>query len=529
MRFILTIISFLFITTSFAQEKVQKIKYKHADEHRFDRKVDPDAQMMIGHVSFEHDGTILSCDSAVFYQGKNIMRAFGSVIVNQADTLKMYSDYLDYHGDSKLALANGNVRLIEPSMTLKSDTVRFDRNQQIAYYPSYGEIKDSANTLTSLKGTYHTTDKKLVFTTDVTITNDKYVMKSNHLTYYTNYKTVYFYGPSTITSTDNFIYCENGFYDTRNEESYFKKNSYISYGNQTLEGDSIYYDRRKGFGSANKNIVVNDTTKNLIIKGEYAEYFENNDSTFVTDRAVAINIMENDSLFIHGDTLMMTMLPKSKNRLMRVFHKVKMYKNDMQGKCDSLIYNEEIGEIKMLYDPIVWSGKNQMTSDTIIVTNNSETEKLDSLKLINNGFIISNDTIDNFNQIKGKNIYGKFKNNELDIINVVGNSETIYFARNEQKELIGINKAVSSYMLIRLKENEINEISFITDPEAELSPNSVIPENARKLKGFSWRNEERINSKEDIFVDSPLQINSDQEAPKPENISKPDINIDNIQ
>jgi len=527
LKYILSIISFFYITVAVAQEQPQKIKLLHANETKFDRNIDAEAQMIVGDVSFEHAGTLLNCDSAVFYQGKNLMKAFGNVVINQADTLHMYSDYLDYNGDTKLALATNNVKLVDSKMELTSDTIRFDRNEQTAFYPTFGEIKDSANTLTSLKGTYFTSEKKFIFKQNVTITNDKYVMKSNYLVYYTGPKTVYFYGPSTITSEDNFIYCENGFYDTKNEKSFFKENSFISYGTQTLKGDSLYYDRNLGFGSAHNNIVVHDSTKNLIVKGEYAEYFEKDDSTFVTDKAVAINIMETDSLFIHGDTLMMTLVPNTENRLMRIFHGVKIFKNDMQGKCDSLSYNEGDGIMKMIYNPILWSGKNQLTSDTIIVTNNIETNELDSLKLLNNGFVISNDTIDNFNQIKGKNIYGKFKNDNLDIINVVGNSETIYFSRNEEKELVGINKAVSSSMVIRLIKNEISEISYVNEVEAELSPESQIPENARKLKGFIWRNDERFSKKDDIFIDSPLLKIEDKEF-GPENFT-PKNDINNIK
>lgn len=512
MKYIFLFISFIIATSSIAQEKPQKIKYRHADVHKFDSRVDADAQMMVGHVEFEHGGSILTCDSAVFYQGKNIMRAFGDVEMNQADTLHMYSDYLEYDGDTKLAVAHGKVKLVDSKMTLTTDTIHFDRNKQIAYYPAFGKVEDEENVLTSIIGTYYTSEKKLVFTSDVTVTNDKYVMESHHLTYYTGPKTVYFYGPSTITSETNFIYCENGFYDTKNEISYFKKNAFINYGTQTLRGDSLYYNRNTGFGSANKNIVMNDTTKAIIIKGEYAEYFEKEDSTFVTDRALAINVMKQDSVFIHGDTLMMTVLPNSQNRLMRIFHNVKIYKTDMQGKCDSLTYDEYKGEMKMLHDPVLWSGKNQLTSDTIIVTTNTLTQKLDSLKLLKNGFIISNDTIENYNQIKGKDIYGKFKNDELHLINVVGNSETLYYARNEKNELIGINKAISSSMLIKLVDNEINEISFIQEPEAELSPEETIPENARKLKGFVWRNEERFSEKEDIFRDSPLKVHEEEEV-----------------
>ena len=534
LKYLFLLIGFFGLANSYAQKAPQKIKYKHADRHVFDKKIEPDAQMMIGNVAFEHEGTTLTCDSAVFYQGKNIMRAFGSVVINQADTLHMYSDYLDYHGDTKLALANGNVKLVDSQMTLKSDTVRFDRNKQIAFYPAFGEVKDSANTLTSIKGTYYTGSKKLIFLNKVVITNDKYVMKSDHLEYFTGPKTVYFYGPTTITSENNFIFCEKGFYDTKNDISYFKENSYIKYGNRTLEGDSLYYDRNRGFGSANKNITVNDSTKNLLIKGEYAEYYEFNDSTFVTDRALAINVVQNDSLYIHGDTLMLTSVAGSDDRLMRVFHDVKIYKKDLQGKCDSLSFNEHVGEMHMLVNPILWSGKNQLTSDTIIVTNNTLTNELDSLKLLHNGFIVSNDTILNYNQIKGINILGKFKDNNLDVISVVGNSETLYYARNEEKEMIGINKAVSSYMLIKLVDNEINEISFIRDPEAKLTPSSEIPENARKLKGFVWRNDERILSKEDLFTNDKQslitkEIDDKSTSRSIEEMSKKGIKIKNTK
>lgn len=449
---------------------------------------------------FEHDGTLLSCDSAVFYQGKNLIKAYGKVEINQADTLHMYSDFLSYNGDSKLANATGNVKLVDSQMTLTSDTLKFDRAQQIAYYPNNGVVKDSANTLTSIIGSYYTIPKKMVFENDVVVTNEKYIIKSDHLEYYTEPKTVYFLGPSTITSEENFIYCENGFYDTKNDKSYFKQNSYFKSGPQTLKGDSLFYDRGIGFGSATKDIEIFDSIKNLLIKGNYAEYYELSDSVFVTGRAVAINVVDQDSLFIHGDTLMMTQSEIDDKKIMKIFHNVKLFKSDMQGKCDSLTYNEANGEITLLNKPVLWSGKNQMTSDTIIITNNLLTNQLDSLKLINSAFIVSNDSIDNFNQIKGIDILGKFKNNQLDVIHVMGNSETLYFARNEKQELMGINKALSSYMVIKLRNNEISEISFVNDPEATLSPNSKLPENARKLKGFIWRNDERILKKEDIWI-----------------------------
>jgi len=263
----------------------------------------------------------------------------------------------------------------------------------------------------------------------------------------------------------------------------------------------LYYDKKKGFASATNNIKVIDTVQNFISKGNYAELFEKKDSLFIIKRAVAISIIDKDSMFIHGDTLLVTGKPKK--RLIRTYHNVKIFKSDLQGKCDSIHTNQETGYTKMYRNPVIWSDKNQITGDSIFLQSNLETEKLDSLKVFNNAFINSKDSLskDNFNQIKGRNMFGKFYENKLKYLLVKGNAESVYFNRNEQtKVLETITKEISSNIEFTLEKGEVQSIKYLTQSDGKTYPPSMFPEESKKLKGFIWREDEQPKKKEDIFL-----------------------------
>ena len=125
------------------------------------------------------------------------------------------------------------------------------------------------------------------------------------------------YGPSTIVGEEYTIYCERGFYDTKIEQGYGVKNTKINYSNRIIEGDSVYFDKATSFASATNNIKVTDTINNGVIRAHYAEVFKEKDSVFATKRAVAINLVQQDSLYIHGDTLMVT--GPAEDRVLRAF------------------------------------------------------------------------------------------------------------------------------------------------------------------------------------------------------------------
>ena len=450
-------------------------------------------------VQFEHQGADLWCDIAIFYAKENRLKAVGNVRMQQGDSIEMNSGKMDYNGDSKLAKAWESVDLTDGQLKLTTDTLYFDREKQESFYKSGGKVVDSVNVLTSIIGTYFTELKKVQFTKNVHIDNPEYTIDSEQLNYYRVSKNAYMYGPSTIVGEDYTIYCERGFYDTKIEQGYGVKNTTINYSNRIIEGDSVYFDKVTSFASATNNIVVTDTINKGIIRAHYAEVFKEKDSVFATKRAVAVNLVEQDSVYIHGDTLMVTGKPEE--RVLRAFRNAKFYKTDLSGKCDSIHSEEKTGITQLITNPILWNTDNQMTGDSIHLISDLETDKLDSLKVINNAFIIALDTVSKtgYNQAKGQDLFGKFIENQLEIIDLVKNTEVIYYMYNDDQELIGIDKTICSKIRMLMQNNEINELYFYVNPDGDIFPEKDLPVDSRKLKGFIWRGDERIFTKDDIF------------------------------
>jgi lipopolysaccharide export system protein LptA len=457
-------------------------------------------------VQFEHQGADLWCDIAIFYQKENKLRAIGNIRLQQGDSVQMTSGKINYDGNKKLAKAWESVVLTNAGTTLRTDTLYFDRELQESYYNTGGTIVDSTNTLTSELGRYFMVPKKYRFLDSVFIRNPDYTLESSRLDYYTTSRNAYMYGPSTITGETYKLYCERGFYDTKVESGYGIKNTRIDYNNRIIEGDSVYFDKTSQFASATNNIKVTDTINKGVIRAHYAEVFKAQDSVFATKRAVSVSLVEQDSLYMHGDTLMITGKPEE--RILRAFRNAKFYKTDLSGKCDSIHFEQKTGITQLITDPILWNVENQMTGDSIHLISDLETEKLDSLKVINNAFIISQDTIgmEGYNQAKGKDLFGKFIDNELKIVDLVKNTELIYYLYNDDDELVGINKTICSAIRMTMANNDIEDITFFTNPDGDIFPESELPENSRKLKGFIWRGDERIRKMEDIFDEDDNNI-----------------------
>lgn len=494
------------ITSATAQEK-KTIQIIHTDFTDSNQKEIPGASILTGNVQIEHDGVLISCNKLYFFEKENYAKAFGNVVMNQGDTIYMNSRYAEYNGNEKFAYASGEVSLRSPESTLTTDTLNFDRNTQQAFYNSYGTIINKDNTLKSKSGKYYLNEKKYQFLTAVTVTNPQSVIKSNHLDFYDNSGHAYVFGPSTITSKENVIYTERGFYDTKKDIATLTKNSTIKYDNRLIKGDKIFYDRKRDFSSATDNVKITDTINRMIVKGHYAEVYKKQDSMFITKKALISSFVENDSVYIHAKKLLVT--GKQGARIIRGFNNARIFKTDMSGKCDSIHSDQKKGLTQMIGRPVLWNNENQMTGDVIHLIGNNKTEKLDSLKVLNNAFIIQKDTLGTgFNQVKGQDLFGKFKDNKLSTVDLVKNTEKIYYMYNDKNELEMIDKGVSSKIHLELEDNKIQTMTALINPQSESYPPDQFPENARKLRGFIWRGDERIKSKEAIFPEEELAIDA---------------------
>jgi lipopolysaccharide export system protein LptA len=477
-----------------------------------------------GQVYIVHEGVEMWCDQAYVYTKDNFVKAYGSVNISQGDTISMQSKYAEYNGNTQFAFASGNVVFNDSKTSLKTDTLYFDRIKQQAFYRSGGTVKDTASTLTSSVGRYFADSKKYQFLSNVVIKNPKYTINSEQLDFYSESGIAYLYGKSIIKGETSTVYCERGYYNTRDDIGYFVKKSRVDYENRTIYGDSIYFDRNKNFASATNNIRLIDTLNNSFVSGHYAEVFKEKDSVFITKRAVAITVRDNDSIYVHADTLRIT--GKADNRILRGYYKARFFKKGLpgeeptSGKCDSIYVNEKTGITKLLRKPILWTGENQMTGDTIHLLRNIETSKLDTLKVFKNAFIIQKDSA-GYNQVKGERLIGLFTNNELDTINIEKNTQVIFFSRNEEQELVGINNTLSSTIQMYLKNQQTSGIRFNKKVSGKLYPPSQFPENARILPGFNWYGDERLFNVSDLFRGKPTFI-----LPKIKGIPLPEVEDD---
>lgn len=466
-----------------------------------------------------HEGALIESDQAYFYSKRNYFKAIGDVIFTQGDSLRMTCKTIEYDGKTKTAYAEGNVFLERPDMTLRTEVLNLDRVNEKAFYNTPGIIIDSTSTLTSNQGQYFMDEKKYRFRSQVYIDNPDYKVNSEQLDYYTESNQAYLYGKSKIEGEAYTIQCERGFYDMNREKGIFKKNAVLYYDNKIIRGDSLYFESAKNYAAATKNISILDTLNNSIITGHYGEIFKEKDSAIITRRALAVNIIDQDSLFIHADTLVAT--GPDEKRILRAYYDVRILKSDLRGRSDSLHLDESIGLTKLLKkplsrqqeqvftekdynenNPVLWFEKSQMSGDQIHLISNTETRELDSLKIDGRVFIIEKDSLseNGFQQIKGGNLRGAFVASKLDQIVITKNTEMVYYLYNDEDlQLIGIDKTTCSALSMQFEEGQIGEITFLVSPNGNVYPEEELPENDRTLKGFTWRFAQRPERIEDLF------------------------------
>ena len=197
-----------------------------------------------------------------------------------------------------------------------------------------------------------------------------------------------------------------------------------------------------------------------------------------------------DTLYLRADTLISYDNPDTNDRRLDAYQNVRIYKTDFQAIADSLIYDFVDSTIYFFNDPVLWTARNQIEADLIhIKIKESEIETMD---LNTNSFMVLQDSLGNFNQLKGKTMKAYFVDNMIDHLDVNGNSECIFFALDEiENTIMGMNKIICSEMTIRFVENKADNISFYTSPEAQFIPPHELVETDKRLKGYSWRADER--------------------------------------
>ena len=482
------------------QRKKTRIHIEHYDVATFSKSMG-DMQRLIGNVKMRHDSAYFFCDSAYFFEKTNSFNAFQNVHIIVNDSVEIFSDLLDYDGNTRFAEFFDNVKLMDDSTILLTEYLTYDRNLHLACYPDSATTYRGDKTLISCIGYYRDDLKEFSFFENVEVTSPKCQMFTDTLYYNTNIEKMWFEGPTIIINEENTLDGEHGYYLVDEDIAFLDKRPVMRNETQRMKSDSMYYNRNIGLAKAYDHVDMIDTSYKVVMRGNYVEMWENKGLSFATDSAYAISYDNDnsDSLYIHGDTLFMY-FDKQKEEAKKLIARrnVRFFKSDMQGKCDTLTYLVADSTIRMRVNPILWAEDSQMTGIDIDIK--IKDQAIDWVLQKGNAFIISQDTVEGFNQIKGTDITSRFKDGGIHRVNVDGDkAETIYWIRDDDGSLIGIDVSNSETMVIEMENQNISIIKSFKGISATMYPESDLSESSRYLQGFKWHDEARPRDKDDIF------------------------------
>lgn len=469
-------------------QKGEKIRYK-ADRLTNARQGKVRFKKLLHNVVFTQESTTVYCDSAYFYNKRNEMEAFGRVRIVDDSTV-ITAKKLIYQGDEGMALLRQDVVYKKGRKVLYTDILDYNLVTEVGEFKENGKLVDEQNTLTSLYGVYHSKIGRAYFYKDVLLVSPDFNLKADTLEYSSISKVAVTKGPTYIENKDGTtVDADGGRFKTAQDQTIFDDGT-IETRNYIVTGDELFIDDQKKFYTAEGNVVMTSKKDDIVIYGDKAIYDKKAGTSKVYGRPLMKRIMRQDTFFMVSDTLVsIENVDKDKERIL-AFHNILMYKSNMQGKCDSVAYFLSDSTIHMYNDPVLWNKNSQMVSDSMDLF--FEKDILKTMTLRKNAFLISIDTLGQYNQIKGRKMVGVFNAfGDIQKMDINGNGESHYFVLKGDSLMIGMNKIFCSAMTLRFQDNLMQNISFYTQPEAKFIPPHELNESDMYLEGFDWREDER--------------------------------------
>ncbi len=490
-----------------AQEE-SRIYLLHSDRLYHDVDIDAQAQILVGNVQFRHEDILMYCDSALFYEKTNSLDAYGHVRMVQGDTLSLEGDVLEYDGTERLARVRHNVVLVHGKTTLYTDSLDYDRLYNVGYFFEGGRLVTPENEMTSDWGEYRPDTKVAVFNFNVHLVSPpapaptRTTLLSDTLYYNTVTALSTTKGPSTIDDGGSHVYTELAYMDSQTNTMTLLNRSELSNNGKKIVGDSIVWNSVDSVGEAFVDIVFTDVVNRNAMTGNYLFHNERAGYSLVTDSACLLDYSQGeDTMYMHADSLkIFTHAQKtdSVHRTMHAYHRVRMFRQDMQGVCDSLVYLTRDSMMVMYKDPIVWMGENQLLGEEIQAFMNDST--LDSVYVLRQTLSCERMDSIHYNQISGHEIHAYMKNGELDMTHVIGNTIVNYFPLDEDSLMIAMNHIESTEMKMYMGDNRKMKRIWMPSASGTFYPMNMIPNEVRYLENFQWFDYVRPLSPADIFV-----------------------------
>lgn len=537
------------------------------------------------------DSTFIYADSAVIY-GEDRVHAYHDVVIQQADSLNVFTDTLHYFRIGDVARLNGEVALVQGSRQLWTNNLSYYLSDRFGEYHNGGTLIDGPLQVSSRKGLYWARSEEVMFRDSVVVLHPKFNLIADSMRYLAPAGRVRFTGPTNIYTNAAKIYSEGGYYDLNKETAEFNLNpeylgdgkratadtirynaesgevemlgnvnveekdrritgTYLQYfeitGETRIQGNPAVYkdssrsiqsheiffnektnqvktkgageisfdnfivnaeefslDETTGIGQASGNVEWRDTAQDVGIRAGRIDYAKESGYmlAYGPHRALFYTIIEGDTLFVAADTLnMWNEMDTTGNgdtiRMMRMYNDVRLYKSDLQGLADSLVFHGGDSTFTFYKSPVMWSDTTQFSGDTIFLQ--VANQQIRNIFLHRNAMIISELLDVYYEQIKGKDIVAVFDSSQIQEMHVTGNAESIYYTRDDDSAFIGVNKTICSKMYFFFNGGEIHTLKYFGDNSSSLLPMHEAPHQELRLEGFHWREEEKPQHVNDLL------------------------------
>jgi len=492
-----------------------KVHLLHADRLYFDERRHRTAQFLVGNVQFSHEGVLLDCDSALYYEATNSFDAFGHVHMNQGDTLLLDSEILYYNGLDRLARARYNVVLRHGTMTIYTDSLDYDRLYELGYFFEGGRVLDHDNELTSDWGEYSPPTHEAVFNYNVRLVNPappakpETILISDTLHYNTETAVAHIVGPSNIENDENHIYSELGYYDTQAKHSHLLDRSILTNNGKKLIGDSVVWNDDIAVAEAFGNVVFTDVVNKNIFTGEYCYYEDSTGYVMATDSALAIDYSQQDTMYAHADTIKVftyNIDTDSTYRIVHAYYHMRAFRRDLQAVCDSLVYDTRDSILVMYRDPILWQQGQQQLGEEIRIFFNGE--YIDSVQVLRQALSVEKLDDIHYNQVMGHEMHTYFKDGEMYLSTSEGNVFVNYYPFDDDSIMVEMNYTETSLLKMYVKNNKADHI-WMPAATGIMYPIPLIPEDKLYLQNFAWFDYIRPLDRYDLFEWRPKKAGTE--------------------
>jgi lipopolysaccharide export system protein LptA len=463
---------------------------------------------------------------------------------NQGATLnngksQLSSKIGNYHLIENFVEFKENVRVTDPEFTMRSDTLTYQTKAKIVTFVAPTRISHRKGKIYTEGGFYDIENEFAEFNKNPQFEKEGQKGKADRMRYSGMPKIITLEGNASVTeeakglkSTADIIrinseteatslkgnaYLQDSTRNIKGEEIYFnsKSKDYQLFGRgrvsdppYIIDADTLLFNNELGNGLATGSVIFQDTSEKFTIYTHRLDF--NKITTYLYasggfagyDRPLLQSILEKDSLFLAADTIL-NYIPDttSHSRRLLAYKNVRIYKSDLQAICDSLVFNAADSLFQLLQldsteQPTLWTDTTQFSADTLFIQlkNNSVSKIIQS----QNARVINTTDEILFNQIQGNTIQTDIKNGKPLVMHIQGNTNLVYYVKNEQNDYVGVNESKATSAKIGFENNKINLIKLYQEIAGKYTPLDNSKQEPVKLAGFNWIFNKRPRSSSEL-------------------------------